>query len=627
MVGIIFIGPNVGSAMVAWISALLVGVAAFLTPLQVTAEERRSRSILVLDQSDLRGPFYYSVFSGLRSVLSADDRSHITIYTESLDLNRFRGKNHEALLQRYLKEKYQGVPIGVVVAAGAATLELVLRWRSELWPEVPVVFAMVDEIDFGRLRLPDGVTGNIVKVPLADSVKAARTLVPDLQTVAFVGDAWDGLTVYRNWKGEIPIATGGLKVIDLVGQTMAEVRKQVAHLPDRSAIIYSAMFSDGDGTYYPPATAVGLVAEKANRPIVVAAETFLAPGGTGGFVILPGRMGEEAARLVLRILHGEPASSMAPAMSGAVKPVFNWLQMQRWGVRDSDLPSGSEIRFREPGQWEKYRWQTLAVAAVLLIQAGLIWVLLHERHMRADAERESRNHLSELAHANRQATAGELSSTMAHELNQPLGAILTNTETAELILSSPAPNLSEVKEILADIKRDDIRASEVIDRMRGFLRRAPFEDKAIDLNDAVRKVFDFLSVQASARNVALSFEPSGEPLQVRGDQVQIQQVIMNLVVNSMDAMAAIPNGRSVIGRTEMNGGSSAVVSIADSGPGIPAEKLNEIFDPFFTTKKQGMGIGLSISRTIVQAHKGRIWAENQREGGAVFRLSLPLALS
>ena len=627
MVGIIFIGPNVGSAMVAWISALLVGVAAFLTPLQVMAEERRSRSILVLDQSDLRGPFYYSVFSGLRSVLSADDRSHITIYTESLDLNRFRGKDHEALLQRYLKEKYQGVPIGVVVAAGAATLELVLRWRSELWPEVPVVFAMVDEIDFGRLRLPDGVTGNIVKVPLADSIKAARTLVPDLQTVAFVGDAWDGLTVYRNWKGEIPIATSGLKVIDLVGQTMAEVRKQVAHLPDRSAIIYSAMFSDGEGTYYPPATAVGLVAEKANRPIVVAAETFLAPGGTGGFVILPGRMGEEAARLVLRILHGEPASSMAPAMSDAVKPVFNWLQMQRWGVRDSDLPSGSEIRFREPGQWEKYRWQILAVAAVLLMQAVLISILLHERHRRAMAERESRNHLTELAHANRQATAGELSSTMAHELNQPLGAILTNTETAELILSSPAPNLSEVKEILADIKRDDIRASEVIDRMRGFLRRAPFEDKAIDLNDAVRKVFDFLSVQASARNVALSFEPSGEPLQVRGDQVQIQQVIMNLVVNSMDAMATIPNGRSVIGRTEMNGGSSAVVSILDSGPGIPAEKLNEIFDPFFTTKKQGMGIGLSISRTIVQAHKGRIWAENQREGGAVFRLSLPLALS
>ena len=170
-----------------------------------------------------------------------------------------------------------------MVAIGAATLELVLPWRSELWPQIPIVFAMVDELDFVRLRLPDGVTGNIVKVPLSDFIKAARALVPDLQTVAFVGDAWDGLTVYRNWKEEIPTAATDLNVIDLVGQTMAEVRKRVAELPDRSAIIYSAMFSDGEGTYYPPATAVGLVAEKANRPIVVAAETFLSPGGAGGF--------------------------------------------------------------------------------------------------------------------------------------------------------------------------------------------------------------------------------------------------------------------------------------------------------------------------------------------------------
>ena len=626
--GLNFIGPNHGSdVMIAWISALLIAVGLTLTPLQVAAQEARPRSILVLHQSDLRGPFYYEVFSGLRSVVNADERSHVTLYAENLDLSRFRGIDYEALLHRFLKDKYKDVPIGLIVAKGAATLELVLRWRSELWPDVPVVFAMVDEIDFARMRLPDGVTGNILKVPLAASIKAAHTLVPDLETVVFIGDAWDGLTVYRNWKEEIPVAASGLKVIDLVGQTMAEVRKRVAELPDRSAIIYSAMFSDGEGTYFPPATAVGLIAEKANRPIVVAAETFLRPGGAGGIVIVPRRLGEEAARLALRILHGEPASSIAPAASDAVKPVFNWLQMQRWGVRESDLPSDSEIRFREPGMWAKYRWQILSVAAVLLLQAGLILILLHERHRRANAERESRNHLAELAHANRQATAGELSSTIAHEINQPLGTILTNTETAELILNSPSPDLSEVKEILADIRRDDIRASEIIHRMRSFLRRTPFEDNVIDLNDTVRKVFDFLSAQASARKVALYVEPSREPLQVRGDQVQLQQVIMNLVVNSMDAMAAIPNGRAVIGRTEVNGGSSAVVSILDSGSGIPAEKLNEVFDPFFTTKKQGMGIGLSISRTIVQAHKGCIWAENQKEGGAVFRVSLPLALS
>ena len=610
-----------------WISALLMSVTIVLASLPVAAQEGRSRSILVLDQSQSTGPFFLQIFSGLRAGIDADASAHTTLFSESLDLSRFDGDAYDESLRRHFGEKYRDKNIGVIVTMGSGTLELVQRWRDELWPGIPVVFGMVDEVDYARLKLPNDMTGSILKTRLADSIGVARAVVPDLETVVFVGDHWDRQNIFGSWGLEIPQATAGLNVIDLVGAKMVEVRKKVEALSERSAIIYSAMYSDGEGVYYSPAKAFELVAEKANRPIIVAAEPLVALGSIGGPVIVPRLIGADAANLALRILHGEPASSIPVTISHAVKPIFNWLQMQRWDVREFDLPPGSEIRFREPGVWEKYRWQILSVAAVLLIQAGLISILLHERHKRASAERESRNRLTELLHANRQATAGELSSSIAHELNQPLGTILTNTETAELILNSPSPDLSEVKEILADIRRDDIRASEVIHRMRSFLRRAPFEDKAIDLNDTVRKVFEFLAVQASARNVALYFEPSGGLIQVRGDQVQLQQVIMNLVVNSMDAMAPIPNGRAVIGRTEMNGGSSAVVSILDCGPGIPAEKLNEVFDPFFTTKKQGMGIGLSISRTIVQAHKGRIWAENQKEGGAVFRLSLPLALS
>jgi signal transduction histidine kinase len=309
-----------------------------------------------------------------------------------------------------------------------------------------------------------------------------------------------------------------------------------------------------------------------------------------------------------------------------VKAVFNWPQMQRWGVSESRLPRGSEIRFRDPSFWEVYRTQTILIVAVILLQAALISILLHERRKRNDAEHEAKSRVTELAHANRQATAGELSSSIAHELNQPLGSILTNAETAELILASPSPDLAELREILGDIKRDDLRANEVIQRLRSFLKRTPFETKDVDLNQVMREVFGFLAVQASARNVALYFQPSSNPLQVRGDPVQLQQVILNLIVNSMEAMSAMPYGRAVIGRTELNGGSSAVISISDSGPGIPSEKLAEVFDPFFTTKEQGMGIGLSIARTIMQAHRGRIWAENQPEGGAVFHLSMPLTL-
>ena len=320
--------------MILRITGLIVCLTAVLVSVHLPAAEMRARSILVLDQSESRGPFYYQIFTGLCSVVNADTRFHTTLYSENLDLSRFNGASYEESLKQQLKEKYRDRPIGVVVAVGMSTLELVLRWREELWPGVPVVFALVDEMDFARLKLPPDVTGGIVKLALADSIKAARAVVPDLDSVVFVGERWDRQVVFRNWKQEIPAAAAGLKVIEIMGATMAETRKRVEALPGRSVIVYSAVYSDGEGTFYPPATALKLIAERANRPIIVAAETFLEPGGIGGFVLVPGLIGADAASLALRIMNGEPPSSISARVTEAVKPIFNWQQMRRWNVSD-----------------------------------------------------------------------------------------------------------------------------------------------------------------------------------------------------------------------------------------------------------------------------------------------------
>jgi signal transduction histidine kinase len=221
--------------------------------------------------------------------------------------------------------------------------------------------------------------------------------------------------------------------------------------------------------------------------------------------------------------------------------------------------------------------------------------------------------------------AGELTATITHELNQPLGAILTNIETAQLLIKSPTPDLLEIDEILADIRRDDVRASEVIGRLRAQLKKMPLELKDIDLNEVAEETLRFLSALAVARNVDLTGLIAPASLPIKGDRVQLQQVTMNLIVNAMDAMSSMPSTVRRITVSTARDGNSACLSVSDVGPGIPVDQLKKVFEPFFTTKDAGMGMGLSIARTIVEAHGGQLSAENEAGRGATFRIRLPLA--
>ena len=184
--------------------------------------------------------------------------------------------------------------------------------------------------------------------------------------------------------------------------------------------------------------------------------------------------------------------------------------------------------FREPTLWQRYSWQIALITAVILAQAGLISALLNAHRRRRLAEVQSAQRTKELAHVNRFATAGELTASIAHEINQPLGAILTNAETADAILKSPSPDTAELKDIVRDILHDDRRASEVIRRMRSLLKKAPFDPKNFDLNEVVRETVDLLSAVAVGRKVELSSFLSPIALPIISDHIQLQQVIINL---------------------------------------------------------------------------------------------------
>jgi signal transduction histidine kinase len=305
-------------------------------------------------------------------------------------------------------------------------------------------------------------------------------------------------------------------------------------------------------------------------------------------------------------------------------PEFDWRQMQRWGISESSLPPGSRIDFRQPTMLERYWWQSALITAIIFVQTGLIAGLLREHRRRQLAEVQSRQRMAELAHVNRFSTAGELTASIAHEINQPLGSILANAETAKEILKSPRPDIAELNEIVDDILHDDRRATEVIRRMRSLLKKAPFEQKQFDLNEVVQETIRFLSSLAVGRKFELVSVITPEALPVIGDRIQLQQVILNLVVNGIDAMRDTPSQNRIISIRTSRVDNFAQLSVSDRGSGIPDEKLNAVFEPFFTSKAEGMGMGLSIARTIIEAHNGVISAKNRDHGDAPFRIRLPL---
>jgi two-component system sensor kinase FixL len=244
---------------------------------------------------------------------------------------------------------------------------------------------------------------------------------------------------------------------------------------------------------------------------------------------------------------------------------------------------------------------------------------------RKQAELDVRRHRAELAHVTRIATMGELAASLAHELNQPLTAILSNAQAAQRFLAAKPAELEEVREILRDIVQDDRRAGEVIRRLRALVRKEQPTFTSLDLSSVLRDVVLLLHSDAMLRSSRVTVDVSPELPPVRGDRIQLQQVALNLVLNAFDAMKECPvEAREVLVLAARESPHLIRVAVRDGGTGVRTGALDEIFQPFYTTKRDGLGMGLSISRSIIEAHGGRLWAENNPDRGATFYFTVPL---
>ena len=526
----------------------------------------------------------------------------------------------------YIKALYAQRRPDLIIALGAPAARFVQQHRADLYPATPMLLAAVElrRVEQSMLSEQDAVAG--ARYDQVAAFENILQLLPETKAIAIIL----GMSPNeRFWVGEHqrvlgPLLGNKVQLIFYREQPFAEILKAVANLPPHTVIFYQQLAVDGAGAIYGDKEPLKRIYQVANAPIFSFDETYFNGETVGGPMFSPTADAGPTAAVAVRMLGGEKGSDIKVPVIGFSTPKYDWRLLQRWHISESRLPPGSEVLFREPKVWERYWWEIALFIAVVLAQAGLIFVLLRERRRRFVAEVQARQRMKELAHVNRFSTAGELTATIAHEVNQPLGAVLTNAETAQVILKSPNPDIVELNEIVGDIVRDNRRASDVIRKIRDVMKRAPFEPKNLDLNEVARDAVEFLSAVGVGRKVELRSFLAPVALSIIGDRIQLQQVITNLVVNAMDAMADTPSNNRIVSIRTSRVENLAQLSVSDRGPGIPEDKLKEVFEPFFTSKADGMGMGLSIARTIVDAHHGLISVKNRDHGGATFGIGLPL---
>ena len=552
--------------------------------------------------------------------------NRIDFFEEYLYARHFTDPAHFQLFQNYLGRKYAGQNLDLIVVFPAGDYALAGALPAALFPDVPVVFVTANELEVPYAISKLGVTGIIQRFDIRGTLGLILRLQPDTRRVVVVGGTSESDRASLGRIQEIAQGLEGIEIDFWTNRPVAELPAAVKSLPPGTVILLSTIQRDAGGQPYFMSQVAQLLVPSASVPIYVLGGLAVGSGVVGGVVVDSEKLGAHGGQLAFRVLGGVKPESLPIEVETKGTPMVDWRALRRWHLNESRLPADCVVRYRPVTLWDQHRDLILISLAVFLAQAVTITGLLAQRKRRRHAEAEMLNQQTELAHVSRVSTMGQLASSLAHELSQPLGAILKNAEAAEIFLQHEKPDLEEIRAILADIRKDDQRAGNVIARMRSLLKRRSVELISLDLGELLRDTVTLAESDARARLVTISLQLPVKLPDVRGDRVHLQQVLLNLILNAMDAMAGTAKAeRHLTVRAELLPDEYVQVSVSDCGTGIPPDKLARLFEPFFTTKPDGMGMGLPISQTIIEAHGGTIRAVNNATQGAVFKFTLKVA--
>ena len=510
----------------------------------------------------------------------------------------------------------------IVTVAGPAAL-FARTYRQQLFPDTPILFASVDQRFLDDAPLGDKEAAVAVDNHFSRTIETILQLRPETTQVFMVmGSGLLGRFWRRELESEFSRFHDRLTFIWSNDLSLPEILRRCSSLPEHSAILYVSFGTDAAGAAFPDERLFRELRETANAPLFAGQSVFLGHGIVGGSLLSIDDLSRDTADAAARLLRGATPASIDVPLRLPGQPTFDWRELQEWGILESRLPPGSVVRHRPPSLWSAYRSTVLSAVGVLAIQSLLIIGLLYQLRARRRAELESRKNLALAADASRRLTMSAFTSSIAHELGQPLSSMIHNAQAGRMMLSADRATPDTLGEILSDIETEGVQATQIMERHRTMLRGRQLDTKPIDLHLVIHESLALVAHEMGTRQIETTLNLSSRPCIITGDEVLLQQVIVNLLMNAMDAMIETPQARRRVTISTETRATDVAVSVRDAGSGLPAQIDGALFAPFVTTKSSGLGIGLTITQTIVEAHSGTIDARNNPDGGATFTITL-----
>jgi PAS domain S-box-containing protein len=730
---------------------LLVSSGLLVLALQACASDAEaqtlpSRTVLTIQWSSEDFPSTPAIDAAIRDAVTSSD-TPVDYFTEYLESDRFPVEEASSALSNYIRAKYAGRTIDVVVAISDAALDFALRYRAALFPNAPVVASTATTLD-QRVRAEGaGATGVIGGVAYDRTLEMALRLQPSTRRVFVIAYA-PSINLAETVRSELQPFASRVKLTYFDDASVDRLLAAVRVVP-RDGVILLVRHSQDQGRILFPSDVARLVSEASPVPVYGVSDSYIGTGVVGGVVTSREQIGRRLGEMTLQILGGTRAQDI-PMEPVPLRPTLDWRELTRWAIDPAVLSADAEFRFRQPTPWERYRGYIVGAVGLIALQTLLIGGLLVQRRRRQRAEaalRESEAHFrimadtapvmvwrsgvdkkfdffnqpwlsytgrtleqelgdgwaegvhpddlafcletytsafnarepfrmeyrlrrfdgeyrvvldsgvprwetggifagyigscidisdrkqaertlqethAELSRVSRLTALGEFAASIAHEVRQPLTAIIINARICLRWLTAPEPDLEEVKAGLLDVVTAGQRAEEVIKRNRELFRHHKVEASPVDINAVIGEAAALVAARLRDNEITLVTSLAEGLPAVIGDRIELQQVLLNLIANSIDAMERVPPElRRIDVSSETTGDQFVQVTVTDRGTGLEGVDVDRMFMLSYTTKDAGTGVGLSVSRSIVEAHGGKLWAEQHPGHGATFRFTIP----